>query len=82
MMLIVVIYVVGIFLKKTDKVKDNYITIILMIFGITFAILLDVINSQYKVALDVIVNGILQGILCWGVAVGVNQTAKQLGKKD
>ncbi|WP_294373561.1 phage holin family protein [uncultured Clostridium sp.] len=82
MILIVVIYVVGIFLKKTDKVKDNYITIILMIFGITFAILLDVINSQYKVALDVIVNGILQGILCWGVAVGVNQTAKQLGKKD
>lgn len=82
MILIVVIYVVGIFLKKIDKVKDNYITIILMIFGITFAILLDVINSQYKVALDVIVNGILQGILCWGVAVGVNQTAKQLGKKD
>ena len=82
MILIVVIYVVGIFLKKTDKVKDNYITIILMIFGITFAILLDVINSQYKVALDVIVNGILQGILCWGFAVGVNQTAKQLGKKD
>ena len=82
MILIVVIYVVLIFLKKTDKVKDNYITIILMIFGITFAILLDVINSQYKVALDVIVNGILQGILCWGVAVGVNQTAKQLGKKD
>ena len=30
----------------------------------------------------VIVNGILQGILCWGVAVGINQTVKQLGKNE
>ncbi|WP_321833505.1 phage holin family protein [Clostridium butyricum] len=82
MILVVVIYVVGIFLKKTDKIKDNYITVILMIFGITFAILLNIINSEYKVALDVIVNGILQGILCWGVAVGVNQTAKQLTREE
>lgn len=82
MILIVVIYVVGLFLKKMNSVPDKYITLILMIFGITFAILLDIINSQYKVALDVIVNGILQGILCWGVAVGVNQTTKQLTKED
>lgn len=81
MILIVVIYVVGIFLKSINSVKDNYITIILMLFGITFAVLLSIINAQYKVALDVIVNGVLQGILCWGVAVGINQTAKQL-KKD
>ena len=51
-----------------------------MIFGITFAVLLSIINAQYKVTLDVIVNGVLQGILCWGVAVGINQTAKQLKK--
>lgn len=81
MILIVVIYVVGLFLKKIDSVPDKYITLILMIFGITFAILLDIINSQYKVALDVVVNGILQGILCWGVAVGINQTTKQLSKE-
>lgn len=82
MILIVAIYVIGIFLKNINSVKDNYITIILMLFGITFAVLLSIINSQYKVALDVIVNGILQGILCWGVAVGINQTAKQLTKED
>lgn len=81
MILIVVIYVVGLFLKKIDSVPDKYITLILMIFGITFAILLDIINSQYKVALDVVVNGVLQGILCWGVAVGINQTTKQLSKE-
>ena len=53
-----------------------------MLFGITFAVLLSIINAQYKVALDVIVNGILQGICCWGISVGINQTAKQLSKND
>ena len=82
MILIVAIYVVGIFLKKMNSVPDKYITLILMLFGITFAVLLDIINSQYKVVLDVAVNGILQGILCWGVAVGINQTTKQLNKEE
>ena len=78
--LVASIYVIGIFLKKSS-LQDKYITVILMLFAITFAILLMIINSQYKVALDTIVNGILQGILCWGVSIGINQTAKQL-KKD
>lgn len=76
------IYVLGIFLKKIESVPDKYITVLLMLFGITFAVLLNIINAKYKVALDVIVNGILQGILCWGVAVGVNQTYKQLNKSE
>ncbi|WLF70493.1 phage holin family protein [Clostridium septicum] len=80
--LIVVIYVLGVFLKKLEGVKDKYITIILMFFGITFAILLNIVNGQYKVLFDVIVNGILQGILCWGVAVGINQTSKQISKEN
>lgn len=79
---IAVTYVVGIFLKKFDEVPDKYITSILMIFAITIAILLNIINTQYKVALDTIVNGLLYGILCWGVAVGINQTYKQLKKEE
>lgn len=78
--LIVVIYVFGLFLKRLESIEDKYITIILMILGITFAILLNIINSEYKIIFDVVVNGILQGILCWGVAVGINQTGKQLSK--
>ena len=78
--LVASIYVIGIFLKKSS-LQDKYITVILMLFAITFAVLLTIINSQYKVALDTIVDGILQGILCWGVSIGINQTAKQL-KKD
>lgn len=79
---IVATYVVGIFLKRLESVKDKYITSILMLFAITAAILLNIINADFKVALDVIVNGVLQGILCWGVAVGLNQTAKQLSKQE
>ena len=80
LILVAAIYVVGIFLKRIESVKDNYIPICLMLFAITFAILLNIINSEYKVMFDAIVNAILQGILCWGVAIGVNQTAKQISK--
>ena len=78
--LIVVIYVLGTFLKALKSVKDNYITAILMLFAITFAALLNMINNEYKTAYEAIVNAILQGILCWGVAVGINQTSKQISK--
>ena len=82
LIVIVAIYVVGVFFKKIEMIKDKYITILLMLFGITFAILLSIINAKYKVNLEVITNGFLQGILCWGVSVGVNQTIKQLGKEE
>ncbi|MDU4883003.1 phage holin family protein [uncultured Clostridium sp.] len=82
LILIAAIYVFGIWLKKLESVKDNYITVILMVFAITFAVLLNLINSQYKVMYEAIVNAILQGILCWGVAVGLNQTYKQLNKSE
>lgn len=82
LIVIVVIYVFGAFLKGLKVVPDKYIVSILMLLGITTAVLLNIINAQYKVALDVIVNGVLQGILCWGVAVGINQTSKQLNKNE
>lgn len=61
---IVATYVMGVFLKKLESIKDKYITSILMLFGIIIAVLLSIINAQYKVDLNTIVNGILQGILC------------------
>ena len=82
LIVIVVIYVFGAFLKGLKVVPDKYIVSILMLLGITAAVLLNIINAQYKISLDVIVNGVLQGILCWGVAVGINQTSKQLNKNE
>lgn len=80
LILIIALYVLGMFFKKLENVPDKWITVILLLFGITFGVLLAVVNAEYKVALDTIVNGILQGILCWGVSVGVNQTVKQMQK--
>lgn len=81
LILIVATYVVGIFLKRAENFKDTKITIALMIFCIIGSILLTLVNTEYKRLFDATVNAFFQGILCWGVAVGVNQTAKQL-KKD
>lgn len=66
--------VLGVFLKRSEMVKDKYIVTILMLFSIVLSVVLG-LNSNVD-----IVNGILQGILCWGAAVGLNQTAKQLSK--
>ena len=69
---IVATYVVGIFLKRLESVKDKYITIILMVFTIVFSMVLSGLSAT----------AFLQGILCWGVSVGINQTAKQLSKQE
>ncbi|MDU5110785.1 MAG: phage holin family protein [Clostridium sp.] len=70
LILIAATYVVGVFLKKIEKIKDNYITVILMAFTIAFSMILAGRTAA----------AFLQGILCWGVAVGINQTGKQISR--
>ncbi|MGL4571972.1 MAG: phage holin family protein [Clostridium sp.] len=72
LILIIATYVLGIFLKRIDGVKDKYITIILMVFCIVFSLVLAGVSAT----------GFLQGILCWGAAVGINQTQKQLNRNE
>lgn len=75
--LIAATYVVGLFLKKSESVKDKHIVIILMVFTVIFSV---IINNTFNV--QGIANAILEGILCWGVAVGANQVKKQIVKED
>lgn len=70
--LVAAVYVLGIFLKKIEKVKDNYIPIILIVFSIVFSIAIVGFSAT----------SILQGILCWGVSIGVHQTGKQMKKRN
>ena len=70
--LIVATYILGIFFKRTSLINDSLIPILLMIFSIVFSM---VLVKPSPTAL-------LQGILCWGVAVGFNQTAKQFNKDE
>lgn len=82
LILVAVLYVLGAGLKKSLTVQDKYITLILLVLGITLAILLAIINAQYKTVLEAAINGFMQGIICWGIAIGINQTAKQLTKEE
>ncbi len=69
---IVATYVIGVFLKNIESVKDKYITVALMVFAIVFSMVISAPSAT----------SFLQGILCWGVAVGLNQTGKQLNKQE
>lgn len=81
LIVVVATYVLGMFLK-TSKVKDKFIPSILLLFSISIAVLLAIANIENAVTMKAIVDAILQGILCWGVAVGVNQVAKQTLKEE
>lgn len=65
------LYVVGIFIKNTDFLKDELIPLLLMVLGVVFC-------SGLAQTIDT--NSIIQGILCAGVAVLGNQTIKQIEK--
>lgn len=73
LMLIPSIYVLGLFLKAIESIKDKYIVIILFAFAIGYSVVLGSFKD--------IPNSILHGILSWGVAVGINQVPKQLLKE-
>lgn len=68
--LIPVIYIIGMFLKTIEFIKDKYIPFILLCIAIIISIALNGFN----------VNSILQAILCSGLAVFFNQSIKQLKK--
>ena len=68
----VVLYVLGIFIKKTEFIKDKYIPITLMLLGIVGALLINYSMTE----------AVFQGILCAGIAVLGNETVKQLGKVE
>jgi hypothetical protein len=68
--LVVTLNVLGFACKSIPILNDRYIPIVLLVIGIIFSIFLVGFN----------VTSIMQGILCWGVAIGVNQTYKQIKK--
>ena len=72
LILIPVIYILGLFLKKSRVIKNKYIPLILLFFGIALSLLLIGLNVQ----------GIIQGILVSGTAVFANQIIKQSLKQE
>ena len=72
LILIPVLYVIGMFLKALEFIKDKYIPCILLVIGIAFSIALIGLN----------VNAVIQGILVSGVTVLGNQLIKQYKKEN
>ena len=62
------LYVVGMVLKDTEKIKDNYIPLILLPIGVLFSFLITGLSPD----------GVIQGVLATGITVYGNQVIKQL----
>ncbi|BDR81002.1 phage holin family protein [Clostridium tetani] len=72
LILVPVLYILGMMLKNTEKIKDWTIPWILLIIGILGSIALIGLNA----------NAVIQGILTAGVAVFGNQLVKQTTVKS
>lgn len=67
LILIPALYIIGLILKSTDKIKDWTIPWILLVIGIAASIALMGLN----------INAIIQGVLVTGATVYTNQLIKQ-----
>ena len=67
LILIPVLYIIGMILKTTPKVRDWLIPWILLVIGVVFAVLVGM-GAEMS-----IVDSIVQGILVTGVTVFANQ---------
>lgn len=65
------LYVIGMILKDTERIKDKYIPLILLPIGVLFSLLITGLSPD----------GVIQGVLATGVTVYGNQVIKQLFDK-
>lgn len=65
------LYVIGMILKETERIKDKYIPLILLPISVLFSLLITGLSPD----------GIIQGVLATGVTVYGNQVIKQLFDK-
>lgn len=68
--LIAALYVLGMLFKSSRHISDELIPFMLLSIGVVASVSLVGFNTE----------GIIQGILCTGMAIGINQTVKQAGK--
>lgn len=86
MVAVVILYCIGMALKKSSYIKDNLIPIILGLISIAIcAIYVLSISDKpgnYQEILALIFNVIVQGICCAAAAVYFNQIGKQVRKMN
>lgn len=81
----IVLYFLGTWLKQSTLLKDKFIPLILGIIGIFVCGIWVCATSQFATGQDValaIFAAITQGVLVAGLSTYVNQLIKQAGKKE
>lgn len=81
----IVLYFVGLGIKKAESIKDKYIPCILGILGIALAAIWVFANSPIGTVQEVLMavfTSIVQGILVAGLSTYVNQLIKQTSKSE
>lgn len=68
LVLVPVLNIIGLIIKKTEKIPNKYIPLILLFFGIMGSVAVLGLTPQ----------NVIQGVLVTGVAVYGNQVVKQL----
>ena len=83
--LAVVLYFVGVFIKKTEAISDKWIPLILCVAGIVLAaiyvVAVSLPFSSSGETLMAVFTAVVQGVLCAALSTFVNQLIKQ-SKKD
>ena len=72
LILIPVLNIIGLIIKQIEEIKDKYIPVILLFFGLAGSFFINGFGFQAAV----------QGVLAAGVAVYGNQVIKQLKKTE
>lgn len=81
----IVLYFVGMWLKNVEELKDKYIPFIIGLLGILLCILYVIATSVFSTGQDLamaIFVAITQGILAAGLSTYVNQLIKQANKEE
>ena len=81
----IVLYFIGIWLKQSQALKDKYIPLVLGIVGIFVCGIWVMAIASFATAQDIalaVFTAIVQGILVAGLSTYVNQIFKQLNKEE
>ena len=85
LVLAVVLYFIGMALKKTEKISDKYIPVVLGVVGIVLASIYVIgtvsLSGRQDIAMAIF-TAIVQGVLVAGLSTYVNQIFKQIGKDE
>ncbi|HBG1010321.1 TPA: phage holin family protein, partial [Clostridioides difficile] len=68
LILVAALSIIGKGCKKYKQLDNKYIPVVLLALGIGFSVWMLGLNPT----------SVLQGVICWGISIGINQTYKQL----